>query len=69
MVPDSNAANRKSLFGIPGTKPKRRSTAVTGIHAFVNPICDEIWPAKSLSSEEILVTIVAVAIASKSEGI
>ena len=54
---------------MPGTIPNKTKTAVTGIHAFAIPICDEICPARSLSSEPILVTIVAVAMASKREGI
>ena len=69
ISPDKNAPVKNNVFGIPGTKPKRSRTAETGTHALDRPICFDICPAKSLLSDDILVTIVAVAIASSNDGI
>ena len=69
IIPERSEPIRNKVFGIPGTKPNSNRTAETGTHAFDKPIWFEICPAKSSLSEEILVTIVAVAMANNNEGI
>ena len=69
ITPENNAPVKNKVFGIPGTRPNNNNTAETGTQALDKPICFEIWPDKSFSSDEILVTIVAVAIAKSNEGI
>ena len=59
---------RNKVLGIPGINPKRNSTHALGNHACLTPICEPICLERSWLVET-LVTIIAVAIASKRDGI
>ena len=69
IIPENIDPAINKVLGIPGTSPNNNKTAETGTHAFDKPIWEEICPARSSLSEDILVTIVAVAIAKSNEGI
>ena len=60
--------SKNNVFGIPGTIPIKIKTPETGSHALERFICLLICSPKFCVSET-RVTIIAVAIANKSEGI
>ena len=58
----------KSMFGIPGTKPSASITREVGSHAADKLTCRDMC-SDIFSDDETRVTIIAVAIDSRSEGI
>ena len=67
--PAAIAAKRmKSLLGIPGTKPRASITSEVGIQAADKFTCLEIC-SDMLCAEDTRVTIIAVAMDNKSDGI
>ena len=67
-VAEMAAAKRKSVLGMPGTKPIRSRTAETGSQARDKEICLPMCEAM-FSVDDTRVTMIAVAIASIREGI